>query len=188
MDYIKLDFPYCVYCGEPPEHWDHVFPLSKSWLLLSGFVSWLVPSCAECNRIAKAEVFKTFGDKTTYIKERLREKYTNELDNPQIQARINWEIKSLEKESTATKITDEKAIILNHSNKPTREEKEAIIGRRYKLEPEVRKKCKSCRKEFKTTRKLKAFCDIVCKNAWHDMRKLEAIRLMGRHEKENKNV
>lgn len=172
MEYIKLNFPYCIYCGEPPEHWDHAFPLSRSWMLLSGFISWLVPSCAECNQIAKARIFKTFGDKTTYIKERLKEKYINELENFRIQARIDWEIKTLKDESIVTKIMSEEAIVLGYNNKPTREERETIVGKRHTKEQRTREEriCKNCKELFITRHGRQLHCNIECARAWNKLR------------------
>lgn len=75
----------CVYCGEPAECGDHLFPvaamqgrckdnLPPSVLLV------VVPACTECNGIAHARVFNSLEEKRSYIQWRLRRKY-NELSS-----------------------------------------------------------------------------------------------------------
>ena len=117
IKYLKVDFDCCVYCGEPWDHWDHVFPRSKAWKLPDCFTSWMMPSCSECNWVAGARIFRTFGDKTRFIQEKLKERYNNYLDDERIQKRVTWRLQSLEDEVIVTKIGDEilavrKAIII----------------------------------------------------------------------------
>ena len=74
----------CVYCGEPAQCLDHVFPLSLSAKLdmhrsvvqceLRGGL-YRVPSCNECNGLAGDEPFTSILGKRRFIQARLREKY-----------------------------------------------------------------------------------------------------------------
>lgn len=67
MEYKEFEFPCCVYCGDPSTQKEHVLPQSKIWMFQGDYVSWILPSCQECNYLAGAKMFKTFGNKTEYI-------------------------------------------------------------------------------------------------------------------------
>jgi len=79
---------FCVYCGQPKECLDHVFPLSlASGLDLSrpsvkqelfqGLN--IVPSCSSCNRIASDYAFINIRLKRQFIQERIRKRYLKKL-------------------------------------------------------------------------------------------------------------
>lgn len=133
MDYEEFDFPTCIYCGEPPEQREHVLPKSQTWKFQGNYLSFIVPSCTECNYIAGAKLFRTFGDKTKYIHNHLRKKYRKELNTTWSQSelddlgpslrsdversirikkcvekRLKWRLESLENVSTVIKISRER--------------------------------------------------------------------------------
>jgi hypothetical protein len=60
----------CMYCGDPANEVDHIFPHSYS---LNDKEENLAASCTICNRIASDKVFDGFIEKQTYIREQ-REK------------------------------------------------------------------------------------------------------------------
>jgi hypothetical protein len=56
----------CVYCGDPAQEVDHIFPYSYTG---DNTNENLVASCSICNRIAGSQVFDGFIEKQTYIRE-----------------------------------------------------------------------------------------------------------------------
>ena len=81
-------FTQCLYCGEPASSSDHVFPLSlcervelddpsTRRALRRGLV--IVPSCAECNSIARDEAFISILEKRAHIQKRLAQKYRRDI-------------------------------------------------------------------------------------------------------------
>jgi hypothetical protein len=82
---LKFRWSYsCVYCGEPADQKDHVFPLSRAARLdlsdqqirkILGQGLRIVPCCGECNRIAGDEGFFSIREKRDFIQKRLRKKY-----------------------------------------------------------------------------------------------------------------
>lgn len=82
----------CIYCGEPPDGYDHVFPVwaaagldlyrpnVRKQLLPHGLL--VVPTCRECNQIAGGHTFTSILKKRCYIQARLRQKYHRLLDAP----------------------------------------------------------------------------------------------------------
>ena len=84
MEYYDLEYPVCLYCGDPKEEREHVLPQAKAKNFVSekyDYISWIVPSCWECNSIASDKLFKTFGDKQKYIHIGIREKYFRQLES-----------------------------------------------------------------------------------------------------------
>lgn len=61
----------CLYCGDPANEVDHIFPHSYS---LNDKEENLVASCSICNRIASDKVFDGFIAKQTYIREEREKK------------------------------------------------------------------------------------------------------------------
>lgn len=79
---------YCIYCGQPKECLDHVFPLSlASGLDLSrpsvkkelfqGLN--MVPSCNSCNNLAIDKPFNKIKEKRRYIQKRIEKRYLKKL-------------------------------------------------------------------------------------------------------------
>lgn len=159
MEYLKIDFDCCIYCGEPPEHWDHAFPLSESWRFEKGFVSWLVPSCAECNFLARAEMCETFGDKTRHIHKKLLDKYNNKESPRRLESRLDWRLTELANVRLVFRITEEEFIISNvykrRRRKPPPKEKIKKI-----------KTCDWCGEEFKPLQKWRKLCSNSCTQEW----------------------
>ena len=78
----------CVYCGQPKESLDHVFPLSMaSGLDFSNrYVArelrralYLVPCCNSCNSIAANKPFASILDKRHHIQSAIRKKHLKKL-------------------------------------------------------------------------------------------------------------
>jgi len=134
MEYKEFEFPCCVYCGDPSTQKEHVLPQSKTWMFQGDYVSWILPTCQECNNIAGGNLFKTFGDKTKYIHIHLRKKYRialncdwtpEELDElgpslretiekdleikKWLERRLKWSLKSMKDVSTVMKISSRKS-------------------------------------------------------------------------------
>ena len=72
----------CAYCGEHAEHQEHLVPYS---FLVRGnsansqqdnWWTWILPACAQCNLIAQDQVFPSASAKRSYIRDRLRAKYS----------------------------------------------------------------------------------------------------------------
>ena len=87
-------FSNCIYCGNPKQALDHVYPLSLAvsleiWRplvrveLKQGLN--LVPSCNECYTLASNMPFTLIREKRRYIQKRLREKYLNKIQ------KVVWE-------------------------------------------------------------------------------------------------
>lgn len=70
----------CVYCGEPSACNDHFLPISKSVQMAEthdvGSGRYLLPSCADCNKIAADKVFETVEEKRKYIQNILVKKFS----------------------------------------------------------------------------------------------------------------
>ncbi len=72
------DLPYtCMYCGEPADQREHVYPRS-----LFGEDTPKVWACAECNQIAGAKLFESIEEKRDFIIKRLERKYRSILSIP----------------------------------------------------------------------------------------------------------
>ena len=78
----------CVYCGQPKDCFDHVFPLSRAAqinLQNAGarkqikFGLYIVPCCNSCNLIAGNAPFCKIIDKRNYIQKKLYKKYKKKL-------------------------------------------------------------------------------------------------------------
>jgi hypothetical protein len=73
----------CAYCGEHSEHEEHLVPYSfirrhnSANNQQEGWWTWILPSCSECNYIASNQVFVSVQLKRSYIRERLRAKYSD---------------------------------------------------------------------------------------------------------------
>lgn len=158
MEYIKIDFPCCIYCGEPSEQWEHVFPNSESWRLESGYISWLMPSCKECNYIASVEVFRTVGERAIYVREKLRIRYIDRLGSPWIKRRLEWHIEALDDIGTIVRVTSNRRIIRNLRDKP-----EKLMTRKNKKGP---RNCESCYQPFLPAQRWRRFCSKSCKLDW----------------------
>lgn len=69
----------CVYCGALSTDKDHI-------LLKSNFpnkIAYTVPSCKECNsRILNNKVFYSFIERCSYVKLKLKQKYSDEKELP----------------------------------------------------------------------------------------------------------
>lgn len=74
---IARDMRMCVYCGEVAEEVEHVVPRC------SGFLTWTVPACGECNRIASGNVFESFADKRAFIKSGISMRHAKVLRMPE---------------------------------------------------------------------------------------------------------
>lgn len=73
----------CAYCGEYAEHEEHLVPYSfiaarntpespqDNWW------TWILPSCAQCNYVAADQLFASAWEKRSYIRERLKAKYSD---------------------------------------------------------------------------------------------------------------
>ena len=147
MEYKEFEFPYCVYCGDPPNQKEHVLPQSKIWMFQGDYVSWILPACQECNYIAGGNLFRTFGDKTEYIHIKLKKKYKialncnwtpEELDElgPSLRAtiekdlemkkwlerRLKWSLKSMKNVGTVMKISSRKSRGRNSARETQRQE------------------------------------------------------------------
>jgi hypothetical protein len=83
--YRVLPGDRCLYCGQKATCRDHFLPVSIS-AALDGNVPHrlkvLIPSCTECNKIAGARLFKSFGAKRKHIQNELRRKYAKLLNAP----------------------------------------------------------------------------------------------------------
>lgn len=88
------NFGNCIYCGNPKQALDHVYPLGLAvnleiWRpavraeLRQGLN--LVPSCNECNSLASNRPFTLIREKRKFIQKRLREKYLKKIQ------RVAWE-------------------------------------------------------------------------------------------------
>ncbi len=169
MEYLRIDFDCCIYCGEPPEHWDHAFPISESWRFRSGFVSWLVPSCAECNLIAKAVMCKTFGEKTNYIHGKLQDKYRSDKYCERLDSRANWKLDELADMNLVFRVTDEKIVISNVYERMRR--KAPPKGRMKRI-----KVCDWCGEEFDPIQKWRKFCSWHCTQKWESYWKEDSTK------------
>lgn len=77
--YLKTNhLPFtCMYCGEPANEKEHVYPRS-----LVGEDTPKVWACSECNNLAGAILFETIEEKRNYIQDRLRVKYRKLISLP----------------------------------------------------------------------------------------------------------
>ena len=103
--YERLPGDRCMYCGEAAIQMDHFLPLSiAAWTSEQALsrLKWLIPCCRECNSIAAAKVFLSFGRKRRFIQGRIAERYSRILSmpewsddelsslGPQLRERIEW--------------------------------------------------------------------------------------------------
>lgn len=75
----------CTYCGMPADTHDHLVPLSilaKLSDLTVNLESAKIPCCRECNSLACAAFFESFGEKKNFIRGQLRLKYEKLLKFP----------------------------------------------------------------------------------------------------------
>jgi len=106
--YRALPGSRCLYCGEKATCRDHFLPISINAALHGNVprrLKVLIPSCRECNAIAGARIFKSFGAKRKHIQNELRRKYARLLAAPswtggevsalgrELQERVQWHLK-----------------------------------------------------------------------------------------------
>lgn len=169
MKYLKIDFDRCIYCGKPPEHWDHAFPFSESWRFEEGFVSWLVPSCAECNLLAGAKMCETFGEKARYIHEKLLNRYRSKEFCEHLESRLDWRLNELAGVRLVFRITEEKLII---SNVYKRMRRRPLPKERIKKI----KTCSWCGEKFDPLQKWRKLCSDSCTQEWESYWKEDSTK------------
>ena len=163
--YEKLDFPVCVYCGETPEHWEHVYPNSKGKHIRSGYISWILPACKECNYIAGAKVFKTFGDKRRFIQASLTVRYYDILDTDRMKARLAWRIETIDDMPIVQRVKE--SIVVEKKKRKTPKKVEKLVGlsRQDQLLHRL-SLCNYCKKKFVAVFTWRLFCCPGCERAW----------------------
>ena len=67
----------CAYCGRPANEREHVIPKC------TGFSTYILPSCGECNRLASGTFYWGYKEKLQGIKERRQNKYQKILKMPE---------------------------------------------------------------------------------------------------------